>query len=89
MANLRDNATFTLYVLEMEMPPYFLDIMIQLVLHVVDQLDLLGPIHVKWMYTMERMNKVFMSYVRNMATNTIFNILRVGSSQNNIGHLDT
>jgi hypothetical protein len=42
--------------------------MTHLVLHVVEQLDLLGPSHVGWMFVLEILNEVFKSYARNMST---------------------
>jgi hypothetical protein len=41
--------------------------MTHLLLHVVDELDVCGPIHNKWMYLVERMMKVLKGYVHSMA----------------------
>jgi hypothetical protein len=53
--------------LEMIMPPSFFDIMVHLILHLVDELDMCGPVHTRWMYCVEHLNKVLKGYVRNMA----------------------
>lgn len=41
--------------------------MTHLLLHVVDELDVYGPIHNKWMYLVEHMMKVLKAYVWSMA----------------------
>ncbi len=57
----------TLFLLEKDFPPSFFDIMTHLLLHVIDELVVYGPIHTKWMYPMERMMKVLKDYVPSMA----------------------
>ena len=57
----------TLCVLEKEMPPAFFDIMVHLCIHVVQELFICGPIHVRWMYPFERYYKTLKGYVRNHA----------------------
>jgi len=52
--------------LEITMPPSFFDIMVHLIFHLVDELDMCGPVHTRWMYYVERLNKVLKGYVRNM-----------------------
>jgi hypothetical protein len=47
----------------MTMPPSFFDIMV----HLVDELDMCGLVHTRWMYCVERLNKVLKGYVQNMA----------------------
>ena len=49
------------------MPPSFFDVMSHLVLHLVEELELCGPVHTRWIYNMERMNKVLKRYMNNMA----------------------
>ncbi len=44
----------------------FLDVMTHLVLHSVEELDLCGSVSTRWMYCIERMNKVMKGYVRCM-----------------------
>lgn len=58
--DLRYDSTTTLCMLKMEI--FFINVMTRLVLHVVDQLDLLETVHIRWMY------KVFKSFVKNMTT---------------------
>jgi len=57
----------TLSLLEKDFPPSFFDIMTHLLLHVIDELVVYGPIHNKWMYPMERVMKVLKDYVPSMA----------------------
>jgi hypothetical protein len=57
----------TLSLLEKKFPPSFFDIMTHLLLHVVDELDVYGLVHNKWMYIMEQMMKVLKGYVCSMA----------------------
>jgi hypothetical protein len=65
MGTLREDATITMCMLEMTMPPSFFDIMVHLILHL--ELDMCGLIHTRWMYYVERLNKVLKGYVQNMA----------------------
>jgi hypothetical protein len=67
MGTLREDATITMCMLEMAMPPSFFDIMVHLILHLVDELYVCGLVHIRWMYHVERLNKVLKGYVRNMA----------------------
>jgi hypothetical protein len=67
MGTLREDAAITMCMLEMTMPPSFFDIMVHLILHLMDELDMCGPIHTRWMYCVECLNKVLKGYVRNMA----------------------
>lgn len=57
----------TLCLLEKELPPSFFDIMIHLCIHLVEELFICGPVHVRWMYPFERYYKTLKSYVRNHA----------------------
>lgn len=57
----------TLCLLEKEMPPSFFDIMVHLCIHLVEELFLCGPVHVRWMYPFERYYKTLKGYVRNHA----------------------
>jgi hypothetical protein len=66
MGTLREDATITMCMLEMIMPPSFFDIMVHLILHLVDELDLCGLVHTRWMYRVEHLNKVLKGYVHNM-----------------------
>jgi hypothetical protein len=53
--------------LEMEFPPSVFDIMTHLPYHLVQELDLCGPVSTRWMYPIERYMKTLKGYVRNMA----------------------
>jgi hypothetical protein len=44
--------------LEKKFPPSFFDVMTHLLLHVVEELDICGQVHSRWMYPMEQMMKV-------------------------------
>ncbi len=67
MGTLRENAAITMCMLEMTMPPSFFDIMVHLIIHLVDELDMCGLVHTRWMYCVECLNKVLIGYVQNMA----------------------
>ena len=57
----------TLCLLEKELPPAFFDVMVHLCIHLVEELFLCRPIHVRWMYPYMRYYKVLKGYVRNHA----------------------
>jgi hypothetical protein len=67
IASLWDDVVITLSLLRKEFPLAFFDIMTHLLLHVVDELDVYGLIHNRWMYPMECMMKVLKGYVQSMA----------------------
>jgi len=46
-----------LNLLEMEFPPSFFDIMTHLILHLVEELDICGPVATRWMYLVEQYMK--------------------------------
>jgi len=52
---------------EWELPGAFFDVMTHLVLHVVEELAICGPIHSRWMYPVERTLGTLKKYVRNRA----------------------
>jgi hypothetical protein len=52
-----------LSLLEKEMPPSFFDIMVHLTIHLVEELFICGPVHVRWMYPYERYYKTLKSFV--------------------------
>ena len=54
-------------ILEMEFPPSCFDIMTHLMYHIIQELDLCGPVTTKWMYLVERYMKILKTYVHNMA----------------------
>ena len=53
--------------LEIHFPPSFFDVMTHLVYHLVDELDVCGPVACRWMYPIERYMKTLKEYVRNTA----------------------
>lgn len=63
IASLWDDVVVTLSLLKKKFPLAFFDIMTHLLLHVVDELDVCGLIHNRWMYLVERMMKVLKGYV--------------------------
>ncbi len=65
--SLKEDVAIIVCLLEKEFPPTFFDIMIHLLLHVVEELDVCGLVYNHWMYPMERMMKVFKGYVCNMS----------------------
>jgi hypothetical protein len=64
---LKDDVATTLSLLEWELLATFFDIMIHLTLHVVEELDVCGLVHAKWMYPIEQALKMFKTYLRNRA----------------------
>ncbi|XP_060965366.1 uncharacterized protein LOC133034322 [Cannabis sativa] len=62
---LHEHVAKTLCNLEKFFPPSFFDIMIHLMVHLVREARLCGPVWVRWMYLFERNMKVLKSYVRN------------------------
>ncbi|CAM8914329.1 unnamed protein product [Rhodiola kirilowii] len=65
LEGLQEQIVVTLCQLEMFFPPSFFDIMVHLTVHLVRELRILGPVHMRWMYPFERYMKVLKSYVRN------------------------
>jgi hypothetical protein len=65
MNDLKQEATICL--LEKEFPPFLFNIMTHLMVHIMVEVDLCGPIHIQWMYPMERYMKSLKTYVWNMA----------------------
>ncbi|KAI9111159.1 hypothetical protein K1719_017770 [Acacia pycnantha] len=45
--------------------PTFFDIMVHLIFHLVREIKLCGPIHLRWMYPIERSMKLLKGYVKN------------------------
>ena len=62
---LKQYAAETLCILECWFPPSFWDIMSHLVIHLVDELAICGPVGCRWMYPVERYLGVLKKYVRN------------------------
>ncbi|KAI5335611.1 hypothetical protein L3X38_025744 [Prunus dulcis] len=62
---LKEDVVFTLCLLEKYFPPSFFDIMVHLVVHLVREVRLCGPVYFRWMYPFERYMKVLKGYVQN------------------------
>ncbi|KAE8663032.1 hypothetical protein F3Y22_tig00113123pilonHSYRG00118 [Hibiscus syriacus] len=52
-------------IIEKYFPPSFFDVMIHLMVHLVREVRLCGPIHFRWMYPFERYMKTLKGYVQN------------------------
>ena len=65
MNKLQADLILTLCELEKIFPPSFFDVMIHLMVHLVRELRLCGPVFYRWMFPFERFNKILKSYVRN------------------------
>jgi hypothetical protein len=63
MDTLWNDVAITMCMLEMTMPPMLFDIMMHLVLHLMEELDMAGLVHTRWMYYVERLNKVLKGYI--------------------------
>ena len=57
-------AAEVLCLLEINFPPGFFDIMAHLVVHLVDKLEICGPVHAHWCYSVERYLQFLTRYVR-------------------------
>ncbi len=67
LSSLREDVAVTLSMIERELPGAFFDVMTHLVLHVVEELAICGPVHSRWMYLVERTLGTLKKYVRNQA----------------------
>ncbi|CAM8878612.1 unnamed protein product [Rhodiola kirilowii] len=65
LMDFKEQIIVTLCQLEMFFPPSFFDIMVHLTVLCGREVQILGPIHMRWMYPFERYMKVLKSYVRN------------------------
>lgn len=57
----------TTSILEKEIQPTFFDSITQLMVHLVQELHILGPIHTRWIYPYERYKKGLKGLVKNLA----------------------
>jgi hypothetical protein len=64
MRDLQTAAAETLCLFEMWFPPRFFDVMSHLVIHLVEELAICGPVHTRWCYAIERYMGVLTAYVR-------------------------
>jgi len=62
---LQNEAVIVLFQIEMYFPPSFFDIMVHLIVHLVREIQLCGPIFLRWMYPIERYMKVLKGYTKN------------------------
>ncbi len=67
LPSLREDVAVTLSMIEWELPGAIFDVMTHLVLHVVEELAICGPVHRRWMYPVERTLGTLKKYVRNRA----------------------
>ncbi|XP_056698013.1 uncharacterized protein [Spinacia oleracea] len=65
--DLQDGIILTLCKLEIEFPPSFFTIMVHLLIHLVEEVKLGGPVRYRWMYPIERYLSHLKSYVTNKA----------------------
>lgn len=65
LRKLQGDIVLTLCLLEKFFPPSFFDIMIHLMVYLVREVRLCGPVHFRWMYPFERYMKTLKGYVRN------------------------
>ena len=62
-AKLKEDVILVLCDLEMYFPPAFFDVMTHLLVHIVEELDLYGPVSAHWMYPLERYMKLLKDHV--------------------------
>jgi hypothetical protein len=67
MEDLKQDVALTLVLLEHEFPPSLFDIMTHLIVHLVEELELCGLVHTRWMYPIERYLKTLKGFVKNKA----------------------
>ncbi len=65
MGELKKEMAICLVLLEQEFPPFFFDIMTHLLVHLVEELELCGLVHMCWMYPIESYWKTLKGFVRN------------------------
>ena len=64
---MTEEVATVLCLLEQEFPPSFFDPMSHLLVHLVEEMHLCGPIQNRWMYPLEMYMKYMKSYVQNKA----------------------
>ena len=62
---LENEAVIVLCQMEMYFTPSFFDIMVHLIVHLMREIRLCGPIFLQWMYPVERYMKVLKGYTKN------------------------
>lgn len=63
---LENEAAIILCQLEMLFPPSFFDIMVHLIVHLVREIRVCGPVYLRWLYPIERYMKILKGYVKNL-----------------------
>jgi len=63
--DLENQAAIILCELEMYFPPSFFDIMVHLIVHLVWEIRLCGPVFLRWMYPVKRYMNVLKGYTKN------------------------
>ena len=64
ISDLRAYIVESLCLLEVWFPPSFFDVLIHLVIHLVEEVSYLGPVHGHWCYGIERYLHVLKKYVQ-------------------------
>jgi hypothetical protein len=67
LPTLREDVATTFSILERDLLEAFFNVMMHMTLHVVEKLDICGPIHSRWMYPIKRAFKTFKRHVHNRA----------------------
>jgi hypothetical protein len=67
MPSLKIYVAKTLCLLELWFPPGFFDIIIHLIIHLVEEVEICGPIQARWCYAVECYLEVLTQYVRDMS----------------------
>ncbi|XP_057444525.1 uncharacterized protein LOC130736753 [Lotus japonicus] len=67
---LQHDIVLTLCNMEILFPPSFFTVMVHLIVHLVEEAKLGGPVYYRWMYPIERYLGLLKSYVRNKAQPT-------------------
>jgi hypothetical protein len=67
MPSLKIYVTETLCLLELWFPPNFIDIMIHLVIHLIKEAEICGPVQVHWCYMVECYLGVLTQYVQDIS----------------------
>ncbi|KAK7279834.1 hypothetical protein RJT34_24892 [Clitoria ternatea] len=65
LVELQNDAVVILCQLEMYFPPSFFDIMVHLIVHLVREISICGPVYLRWMYPIERYMKILKGYMKN------------------------
>lgn len=65
--SLFEDCAETLCLMEKLFPPSFFDVMVHLTIHLVEELFICEPVHVRWMYPYQKYFKTLTGYVCNTA----------------------